>query len=351
MIKKLKLTFFDPTVLSIIFLLVVITWLLWKKASKEKNYTFFKSYISYLFGILLIVFLMIELPLATIMKSFKTIGWGIVYVLATAIPWFLFLGVSLHNMLDSSIRYMKVCYIQFVGEGFSIMIPSGGIAGEIIKIQKCCKQTTIEKATVSVVFDRLSHINSSTLMAASTVHLSLILIPINNEGLKQTLLVLSVIFYIISAGFIIIACSKLLEKMIIATLKRLKLAEDITVTIPQEQRKKFMLSLCYRTLGRMVGIFEYYVILLLLNISPTGTLLLAITAGISISASTFFMIPQGLGVNEAGVAVAFSILGMDPAVGVVIALTRRARIVFWGLCGVFAYGSELFISKVSLYKK
>ena len=350
MINKFKLTFFDPTVLSIIFLLVVTTWLLWKKASKEKNYTFFKSYISYLFGILLIVFLIIELPLATIMKSFKTIGWNIVYVFATAIPWFLLLGVSLHNMLDSSICYMKVCYIQFVGEGFSIMIPSGGIAGEIIKIQKCCKQITIEKATVSVVFDRLSHINSSTLMAASTVHLSLIVIPMN-EGIKQTLLVLSIVFYIISAGFIIIACSKLLEKVIIATLKRLKLTEDITVTIPQEQRKKFMLSLCYRTLGRMVGILEYYVILLLLNISPTGTILLAITAGISISASTFFMIPQGLGVNEAGVAGAFSILEMDPAVGVVIALTRRARIVFWGICGVFTYGSEFFISKVGLCKK
>ncbi len=344
MITKFKPTFPDFTVVNIIILLLIITCFLWKKASREENYAFFKSYIAYLFGALVTVFLIAEFPIATIVKSFKKIGWGIMYVFATAIPWFLLLGISLYNMFDSSVHYIKVCYIQFVGEGFNTMIPSGGVVGEIIKIQKCSKETTIERAAIAVLFDRLSHINSSTVMAASAVHLSVILIPVD-EGLKQTLLVLSIAFYIISIGFFIIAFSTVLEKVIIATLKRLKLSENTTVTVSKKQRKKFLLSLSYRTLGRIIGVFEYYVILLLLNISPSETLLLAITAGISISASTFFMVPQGLGVNEVGVAGAFSILGMDPAVGVSIALIRRARIVFWGICGVSTYGLDFFISK------
>ena len=330
--------------LGIFFVLFFIAWILWRKGLKDGDYTALRVYIFYVFGALILAFLLVELPFQTIARSFEKIRWGIIYVMATAIFWFLIIALSLQNILGFSMGYFKVLYIQFVGEGFSIMIPSGGLAGELLKIQKCREEVGTEKAVVSVVFDRLTHIISSSIMAALTSHLSAVFIPMK-PPIQNSVILISLVFYLVSFTMVMIALSKKFEEVIFSSLKKLRLSQDIRIRVENQLRKRFLLSLFYRTIGRILGVSEYFVILLLLGISPTPMLILAVITGISISASVFFMIPQGLGVNEAGVAGAFSTLGMDPAVGLAVGLIRRARIVFWALCGVSLYGLVFFIKK------
>ncbi len=56
-----------------------------------------------------------------------------------------------------------------------------------------------------------------------------------------------------------------------------------------------------------------------------------------VSVSLFFFIPQGLGVNEAGIVTAFSIVGYASAAGIAYGLIRRARMIIYSLVGLVVY--------------
>lgn len=49
------------------------------------------------------------------------------------------------------------------------------------------------------------------------------------------------------------------------------------------------------------------------------------------------MIPQGIGVNEAGLTAAFRILGWSTSDALALGLLRRARIVGWALMGLLLH--------------
>ncbi len=65
-----------------------------------------------------------------------------------------------------------------------------------------------------------------------------------------------------------------------------------------------------------------------------------------VSVSIFFFIPNGLGVNEVGIATALSITGYSAALGVVFGLIRRARMLIYALIGLgFYIFGKLYYSK------
>jgi len=66
----------------------------------------------------------------------------------------------------------------------------------------------------------------------------------------------------------------------------------------------------------------------------TPPLVIAIAGLLSASAVVFFMVPQGLGVNEAGIAGAFSMVGAGGPAGLAFGLIRRARVVTWAAIGL-----------------
>jgi uncharacterized membrane protein YbhN (UPF0104 family) len=59
-----------------------------------------------------------------------------------------------------------------------------------------------------------------------------------------------------------------------------------------------------------------------------------VAAFIAASSLLINAIPQGLGVAEAGITGAFSLIGLAPHLGLTFGLIRRARIIFWALLGI-----------------
>ena len=74
-----------------------------------------------------------------------------------------------------------------------------------------------------------------------------------------------------------------------------------------------------------------------IDIVPRFGDVVLVAAMIMVSASVFFMVPQGLGVNEVGITAAFNIIGMSTSVGLAYGLIRRARVVGYALVGLTAY--------------
>jgi hypothetical protein len=67
---------------------------------------------------------------------------------------------------------------------------------------------------------------------------------------------------------------------------------------------------------------------------------------LSATSILFFVIPQGIGVSEAGVAGAFLLLGLPVHLGIAFALLRRGRIIFWALVGVVVHVLHGIVARV-----
>jgi uncharacterized membrane protein YbhN (UPF0104 family) len=87
-------------------------------------------------------------------------------------------------------------------------------------------------------------------------------------------------------------------------------------------------------LGRVISLIEIYLILRFLGIAITPGIMAIVAAFIAASSLLINVIPQGLGVAEAGITGAFSLIGLAPHLGLTFGLIRRARIIFWALVGI-----------------
>lgn len=87
---------------------------------------------------------------------------------------------------------------------------------------------------------------------------------------------------------------------------------------------------------------------MIFSLSPNFFDLTAVAGFISTSATIFFIIPQGLGVNELGISTALDILGYTAALGITFGLIRRARMIFWALFGVALHLAVSVVKKFTL---
>jgi hypothetical protein len=87
--------------------------------------------------------------------------------------------------------------------------------------------------------------------------------------------------------------------------------------------------------GRTLLIVEFAGLLwVLTGRFPDAPTLVVLTGLAGALGLLFFMIPQGLGVNEAGITGIMMILGYGESLGMAVALLRRGRMVLWAAAGL-----------------
>ncbi|MFB6307301.1 MAG: lysylphosphatidylglycerol synthase domain-containing protein, partial [Flavobacteriales bacterium] len=203
---------------------------------------------------------------------------------------------------------------------------------------------SLDFATRSMVNNRMIHMLTGTLYSSIGGFLTLYLLSLDQELINYQvdanlynkafypLLATSIIFLLITITGCFVSISKVPSKFSGFVLKKLKFLEEVeNKKLP---KKQFAIGFLAKMFARCVAMLEAAVIFYLLDITPTFTGVLTVTAMLSLSASIFFVVPQGIGVNEGGVSFAFSLLGLSPAIGLSIGLIRRARIIFFALVGV-----------------
>ena len=114
---------------------------------------------------------------------------------------------------------------------------------------------------------------------------------------------------------------------------------------------RFLLSLFFKLMSRALYIVEIFVIFKVLGLSPAPHELLLVTTMLMLSASIFFVMPQGIGVNEVGIAGALTMLGFAAPIALTFALLRRARNLFWGFLGVSIHLGYTFWKKTEMGRR
>jgi hypothetical protein len=111
--------------------------------------------------------------------------------------------------------------------------------------------------------------------------------------------------------------------------------------------RMFFQAFFFKFLGRSFNLVEIYLMFMIFGLAPDIFDLTAVAGFISTSATLFFIIPQGLGVNELGISTALDLLGYTAALGITFGLIRRARMIFWALFGVTLHLAVSVVKKFS----
>ncbi len=293
----------------------------------------------YMAGIVLICVLIYQMDLQTIAQSLKEVGWGALWAFATAALWVLVNTWALSVLMHHKVPFKTVLYVELTGNAYNNILPLAGLGGEPYKVKVLSEHVGIDRAGRAVIQNRLIHSMTGLLFTAMMVFTSLALVDLSDELFTFLLIggCVAAVFSL-SIGFVVMSSAP--GKFSGYLLKRLKfLKEYKDEPLPT---MTFLSAVFWQVVGRSCNLVEIYAIYVLLGFSPGFPDLVLVSTFLSITGAVFFLIPQGLGVNEASISTAFSILGYATTLGLSFGLIRRARVIVWALLGVFLHLYVMF---------
>jgi 1L-myo-inositol 1-phosphate cytidylyltransferase / CDP-L-myo-inositol myo-inositolphosphotransferase len=294
-----------------------------------------KTFLFYLLGLSLLAYLVGQMPVEQILGSLVDIGANVWLVIAVAPPlWFAFNSLSLSTLIRHRVGFLDLFYNQLVGEAINAIVPLAGLAGEPYKAKHLSNWLSLQESSQAIVQNKLVHAISGPLFAALLGALTLIAVPLDTT-LHTAFCIGTVLLFAASVGLTLVAASKAPTRLTGFVLTRLKIVARF-----QGERvdlRLFAISLFHKMVGRSLVLVEVIMLLYLLAIPITGANILVIESFIALTAVVFMVVPQGIGVNEMGIAGAFAALGLEPHLAMTFALIRRGRILFWALMGILLH--------------
>jgi hypothetical protein len=298
----------------------------------------------FLVGLGILGILISKMPLGEVMESMHSVGFNALWVFAVAPLWFLANTMALSRLIQHRVGFFNLLYNQLVGEAMNTVVPLAGIGGEPFKVKHLSRWLSIGEASQAIVLDRLIHAVSGLIYSSAVLFITIYLVPFS-ASLKLSMILAGGLLGILGLTLMFFSLSKVPSQLTHFILKRFSSFE----VLRQQKLPKSTFAAClgYKLLGRVINLIEIYLILRLLGIAVTPGRLAIIAAFIAASSLLINVIPQGLGVAEAGITGAFSLIGLAPHLGLTFGLIRRARIIFWALLGVaFFLPFQLFRSYV-----
>ena len=304
------------------------------------------SFIFYLLGATLLLFLVLRLPFGDILEVINVVGPEIIWLLLFPVVWAFPYAMTLMVLLDNQISFRDALYTQVSGDGFNGITPFLGMGGEPFKAKHLSRFVPLAQSSKAIVQSRLIHALSGVLLTVVVLLICLLIIDLSSlPGVKLGMWLVTIIMTVVTALLIWLTMSKAPTHFTGFILTRFKLIEEFRHD--PLTWSKLGLATFYRLLGRGGRFLELYLIFMVLDIIPKFVDVILVQGMVLATVSLFFFVPQGLGVNEAGIATALDIAGYSAAIGVVFGLIRRARIVVYTLLGliVYAIGTYMYAGK------
>jgi CDP-L-myo-inositol myo-inositolphosphotransferase len=288
-------------------------------------------FLFYSAGLLLLAWLVSRMPIESIELAFRNAGTGVVLAFAAAPLWYAANAFGIGLLVDGRVRFRHLFYNQVVGEAMNTIVPLAGLGGDVFRVRHLGEFVGTAAATRAVVQDRLVHALSGPLFAGAAIALTIWLVPLD-PAVVAGLAVSSAL--LLGGGLVLLGLvlSPYPTRWSAAIVRRL--TGSVGGPIGALSRMRVGGVLTAKMVGRLLNLVEITIILRLLGLEASPELVIAIAGLLTASAVVFFMVPQGLGVNEAGIAGAFTIVGLAAPFGLAFGLIRRARVVTWAALGI-----------------
>ena len=275
---------------------------------------------------------------ASIMKA----GWWVLPVFMVSLGWQLMNTAGLHVLLRGQVPFGVLLYNRLVGEALNATIPMANLGGEPFKAYHLSRHVKVEEALPAIVSDKIINISAGLLFSGACLITGSFL----PHGLPPSLALVMAPAGALSLAAGILLSLALISPLVKSLLGRLmKLVRRDPGRIPRLGMGTLAKAMAWHFAGRVLLAAELAGFLLLLTHEAAQLSTLIVLAGFTgLLGQVFFMIPQGLGVNEIGITAVMMLMGTGETVGMALAILRRGRMVLWAIAGLGIFAAAQGIS-------
>ncbi|MGV8920747.1 MAG: lysylphosphatidylglycerol synthase domain-containing protein [Pseudomonas sp.] len=311
------------------------------------------SYVAGVFGLIAVIVLVLREDSSAIFGALDHAGWALLWLLPFhAVPLLLdVLGWRLLLAPQDPQRNAGVAYLFWVGavrEACNRLLPVANIGGEIVGI-RMVKWRGIDGAaiTASVIIEVLLTLLNQYLFTALGI---VLLIALSGHGgtLDSILLALAASLPLPMGLFMLLRYGKVFSRLEGVAEKILGGPTRLSELIDGNNLDQAIRVLCacpWRLLGAgawqlagfVVGSFECWLALHMLGYPISVWDAIAIEAVTQALRHIIFIVPAGLGVQEGGLVLFGTMLGVPPDVSLALSLVKRLREVGFGVPALISW--------------
>lgn len=299
-------------------------------------------------GIGLFVVLVARLGVDNVLSNLRMIGWGIALIIAAEILAFVANTLGWRAAFPSGERvpsFWQLLLARVAGDGANYLTPTATMGGEFVRVRMLQGQASTASLVASVMVAKLTQtmglvafVASGLLVVFSDLHLP--------YGAQWGLVAGLTLFAALLAGLVIMQRRSVLAP-VLRFVERWPFMRFLTplrssieqidakmAKVHRESTTRIVLSSVGFALGFACGIIESYLILWFFGIPVSLKLALAVEVlGVTLNNLMFF-VPLRAGTQEAGKALVFAMLGLNPVQGLAAGVICRIRELTWAFIGL-----------------
>ncbi|MFJ3486937.1 flippase-like domain-containing protein [Pseudomonas sp. NPDC090202] len=311
------------------------------------------SYIAGVLGLLVVIALVLHQDASAILGALDHAGWALLWLLPfhvlplllDVVGWRLLLAPR-DPQRAAGVGYLF--WVAAVREGCNRLLPVANIGGEIVGI-RLVKWRGIDgaSATASVIIEVLLTLLNQYLFTALGIVL-LIVLSQHVGALDSVLVALAVslplpigLFLVVRYGRIFTRMEEVAERMLGGRSRLSELIDGnrLDLAIGELCARPALLvgAGAWQLAGFVLGSFECWLALHMLGYPVSVWDAIAIEAVIQALRHIIFIVPAGLGVQEGGLLLFGSMIGVPPDVSIALSLVKRLREVGFGVPALLSW--------------
>ncbi len=308
--------------------------------------------VAFLLGALLLVYIIRRVGVQAIFIALARVGFGFFFVVAINGLRHVLRTIAMSISVPPEHRrftFFQAFAARLGGESMSFLTFAGPLLGEATKVAMLRKRVPLVHGVPALVVDNLLYNLSVVLVIFGGACLMLFAYPVPPVAREVLIIIASVAFLgLIAAATATRRRVTLLTKMIDALARRgfrprfLRTRRhhiyriELTVYGFYKRRTAAFFSMIGLDLtSHVASVLEVYVTLRMLGLTSNVGAAYIIESLTKVINFAFGFVPGTIGVYETGNGIILRTLGYTTAVGVALAIVRKAAIVFWTAIGVF----------------
>src|SRR6266566_3346533 len=322
------------------------------KTSRAKRSVVWLQTIAFLLGAILLVYLIrVVVGVEPIVAALTRVGFGFFIVVATNGARHVLRTISMRLAVAPEYRrfsFLQAFAARLGGESMGFLTFAGPLLGEATKVALLRKRVPLVHGVPALVVDNLLYNLSVVLMVFGGACLMLFAYPVPTVAREALILIAAVAFLGLVAAALATRRRVTLLTNIIDRLarsgfrpnflrKRRHQIYRVELTVYGFYKRRpaaFFSMIGFDMASHVTSVLEVYITLKLLGFVPHFGAAYIIESLTKVINFAFAFVPGTIGVYETGNGIILRTLGYTTAIGVALAIVRKAAIIFWTVIGL-----------------
>lgn len=322
------------------------------RPSRAKRSIAWLQALAFVLGAVLLVYLIRTVGVEQIFTALSRVGFGFFIVVAANGARHVLRTIAMRLSVPLEHRrftFMQAFAARLGGESMSFLTFAGPLLGEATKVALLRKRVPLVHGVPALVVDNLLYNLSVVLVIFGGAVLMLFAYPVPPVA-REVLIIIAAVSFL---GLVAAAMATrkrvtlltniidrlgrrgLLPKFIRAKRHQIYRVELTVYGFYKRRRAAFFSMIGLDLAAHVTSVMEVWITLKMLGFVPTVGAAYIIESLTKVINFAFGFVPGTIGVYETGNGIILRTLGYTTAIGVALAIVRKAAIIFWTVIGVF----------------